>query len=440
MANNKQVFSKQTVLIALGSGLEYYDFILFGMLASTMAHVFFPDTNSAVALIKTYALFGLTYLIRPIGGVIFGHLGDKYGRKTCFNHSILLMAFATLGIGLMPSYSSIGSSATFGLLLLRCLQGLAQGAELPGAITLICEVNSSRQSTHSAVLFTFVGFGAALASLMVYGLTHFFSAQQLFHYAWRIPFILGGLIAFAAAYCRRNSMESPLFDVANQEKTPLLTLLKSYPVALITGVALMFFPSVLIVFKVSFPVLFANYYHYSASQVYLALTYSLLFASFYQIVAGILADNFGQRRLYLIISCVAFFMLPGLFHFIERHSFIHLVLGLCLLQVIVSMLIASYLPLLANSFPTSVRYSGIAIIYNMTYSLAALSPMIVSYALNNGWSLDGVFTVIACLTIPGMLVVLWQFITKPNPTTNKLPIASKLVVNTKLAGFSKEDL
>src|SRR5438105_6175368 len=118
-------FKKITFLTSIGTALEYYDFVIYAFLASILSKIFFPQDLSGVALIETFAIFAVGYLIRPLGGIIFGHLGDKYGRKKAFTTAILLMAIATLGIGLLPSYQQIGILAPLLLLLLRLIQGFA---------------------------------------------------------------------------------------------------------------------------------------------------------------------------------------------------------------------------------------------------------------------------------------------------------------------------
>ena len=391
--------------MGIGSCLEYYDFILYGMLANYLSKVFFPVENASLALMKTFSIFAIAYFIRPLGGILFGHLGDKKGRKSSFNYSILLMAVATLSIGLLPSYSQAGMPAALALLVCRLLQGIAQGAELPGAITLICESNHSRRGLHSGLLFGFVGFGAGLASLVVFLLTAFFTQQQIIAYAWRFPFLLGATIAIIAAYLRRHSHESPLFTPEEQEHLPVATVLLHYPRPLLKAMALILLPAVLIIFKLYFPQLYGQHYTHSQQDIYLSITVSLIFAGFYQVVAGSLSDYFGQRPLYITASIASALSLPFLFSWMGTQGFNALLIGMIAYQIVLSTLVACYVPLLALSFPTSVRYTGVAIAYNCTYSIAALWPIFVGYVLEQGATVNSIYWMISLLALPGIIAL-----------------------------------
>ena len=137
----------------LGGLLEFYDFIIYALLAPTLAALFFPAQDHLTALLATFATFSVGYLARPIGGVIFAHFGDKYGRKNTFMVTIVLMACSTFAIGLLPSYQSIGVTATILLVLLRVLQGFSVGGEIPGAITYISESIPTKRNLSTAIIF-----------------------------------------------------------------------------------------------------------------------------------------------------------------------------------------------------------------------------------------------------------------------------------------------
>ena len=171
---------KLITLSALGSGLEYYDFVIYVMLTPYISRVFFPADDHAAAVIATLGIFAVGYVARPFGGIVFGHLGDRYGRKQSFTISIMLMAFATLLIGLLPGHFSWGITSSLLLLGCRIAQGIAQGAEIPGAITFLTEhAPAHSRGLWAGLLFSGIGIGAALAALVSSVLTSYLHQYQM---------------------------------------------------------------------------------------------------------------------------------------------------------------------------------------------------------------------------------------------------------------------
>ena len=390
---------KNTVMISLGSGFEYYDFIIYGMMANYLSHAFFDQSTQSLALVKTFTLFAIAYFVRPLGGMVFGHFGDKKGRKTSFNWSIGLMALATVSIGFLPSYEKAGSIGAYCLLVLRIIQGVAQGAELPGAITLICESTHKRQGLYSALLFSFIGLGAALAAFVVYVLNVLLTQDQMQDFGWRIPFILGALLALIAIWCRKNASESQAFKNAPKLNFPLKALITN-PMQIVNAIGVTMLAAVLIVFKLYFPKLFNQYYHYQMKDIYLTLSISLVFSSIIHPVIGFLSDYVKREALLYISGLVIAFIMPLLFAFVAKTSFGHLLTFMLLYQVMISLLVVCYPPLLASAFETSVRYTGVALCYNLSYSLASLSPVLTDTILN-----QGVNPVVIYLSLSGFALV-----------------------------------
>ncbi|HET6195259.1 MAG TPA: MFS transporter, partial [Acetobacteraceae bacterium] len=201
-------------LAALGGALEYYDFIIFVFLAAPIGRIFFPpETPDWLRLLQTWGLFAAGYLARPLGGVIMAHFGDRDGRKRMFMLSVLLMAVPTLLIGLLPTYADIGYAAPLALLLLRLLQGAAVGGEVPGAWTFVSEhVPPRRVGFACGTLTAGLTVGILLGSLIAGVLNKVYSATELQAWAWRIPFLIGGVFGFFAVFLRRLLAETPVFE------------------------------------------------------------------------------------------------------------------------------------------------------------------------------------------------------------------------------------
>ena len=204
---------KTLSLSALGGSLEFYDFVIFVYFANVVGGLFFPaDMPEWMRQVQTYGIFAAGYLARPLGGIIMAHFGDLLGRKRMFMLSIFLMAVPTLAIGLMPTYEQIGLAAPLLLLLCRVLQGAAIGGEAPGAWVFVTEHVSKRHigfacGTLSAGLVA----GILIGSLVATAIHASYSATEVHAYAWRIPFLLGGLFGFITMYLRRWLHETPVF-------------------------------------------------------------------------------------------------------------------------------------------------------------------------------------------------------------------------------------
>jgi len=208
-------------LSALGGALEFYDFIIFVFFATVIGHLFFPpEMPDWLVMIQTFGIFAAGYLVRPLGGIILAHYGDRYGRKRVFAFSILLMALSTLGMALMPTYATIGVAAPILLIILRMLQGAAIGGEVPGAWTIVAEhVPFRRVGLACGFLTSGLSFGIMLGSLIAFAINSLFSAEDVAAYAWRIPFLLGGIFGLIAVYLRRWLEETPVFTEMKKSKS-----------------------------------------------------------------------------------------------------------------------------------------------------------------------------------------------------------------------------
>ena len=154
-------------LSSMGGALEFYDFVIYIFFAPIIGHVFFPKTDKFAALLAVYAIFAIGYFIRPLGGIVFSHFGDKHGRKKTFISSVIIMALSTGLIGLLPTRNEIGITATVMLVILRLLQGFSVGGEIPGAIVYTCEHVKLNRGLACGIIFAFFNIGILLASVLI---------------------------------------------------------------------------------------------------------------------------------------------------------------------------------------------------------------------------------------------------------------------------------
>ena len=205
---------KKVVLASsFGALLEWYDFYIYAALAVQLGHLFFPKGNETAAFLASLATFGAGFLIRPIGALFFGRLGDMVGRKKTFLVTIILMGVATVGVGLLPTYDQIGIAATYGLVLCRLLQGLALGGEVGGAVTYVAEHSPvNRRGAYTSSLQTTATLGLLSSIIVVFGLKLILSDAQFHDWGWRLPFVLSLLLLVVSVYFRAKLHESPTFQ------------------------------------------------------------------------------------------------------------------------------------------------------------------------------------------------------------------------------------
>ena len=237
--------TRTLVLSSFGGALEFYDFVIYVFYAKVLSNLFFPEGLSEFwAMLNTYGIFAAGYLFRPLGGIVMAHFGDLFGRKRLFALSILMMALPTLFLGLMPTFATIGYAAPVLLLILRIVQGVAIGGEIPAAWTFVSEhVPEKRIGMANGFLTSGLSLGILLGSLIALLMTKYFSNEAIQHGAWRIPFILGGVFGLLTLYLRSYLQETPVFQAMRQRKQlatelPLKTLLSQYKVEICLGMLL----------------------------------------------------------------------------------------------------------------------------------------------------------------------------------------------------------
>ena len=225
---------------SIGNLVEWYDWYAYAAFAIYFAPVFFPEGNSTVQLLNTAAIFAVGFLMRPIGGWLFGSIADKQGRKASMTLSVLLMSFGSMMIAFTPSYNSIGIAAPILLLLARLLQGLSVGGEYGTSATYLSEVASSdRRGFFSSFQYVTL-IGGQLFALGIQLLLQkvFLTPEELSAWGWRIPFVIGALLALVALYLRRNMHESVDLHDKKKERGSVMVLLKKHPQAVLTVVGL----------------------------------------------------------------------------------------------------------------------------------------------------------------------------------------------------------
>lgn len=365
-------------LTCFGAALEYYDFTIFALLAPFISQIFFPKTTPYLADIAAFTIFALGYFFRPLGGIIFGVIGDRFGRKTTFTISILLMAFATLSMGLMPTHEQIGITAPLLFTLLRIIQGVSYGAELPGSLTFLVEHSSTKLLyITTSIMVACITLGSASSAFVVFICNKVFSIAQMQVWGWRIPFLIGGSLAIIGFLIRKKTVETPYF--LNEGVKPsfaLTNLLRQNWSAVITGIGLILLPASCIIFYLSLPTFLQRAFHYQAGEIYLAMMVGNLWTIILLPCFGWLYDKCNKKVILGITTILYILCSYPLFHLLTYQTTIALYSFTMLYQTLLAALAAGYFTMLAANFPTSIRFTGTALCYNLALVAAATTPVI----------------------------------------------------------------
>ena len=298
----------------IGNFVEWFDYAVYGYLATTIAVVFFPESDKQTGLLLTFALFAISFLVRPLGGFVWGHIGDKIGRRTALSWSILIMSMATFCIALLPSYNTIGIWAPILLLVVRVVQGFSASGEYAGASAFLVEyAPANRRGLYAAVVPASTAAGLLLGSLIAALLTGLLNTEQLHSWGWRLPFILAAPMGLIGRYIRTKLEDTPAFrELAESDhvvKAPMKDLFVNYWKVLLIATGAVLLNAVGFYVILSYmPTYLSEEIGLDATKSYLATTIALLTYIGFILLTGMASDRFGRKRV-LITASVLFVLL-----------------------------------------------------------------------------------------------------------------------------------
>ena len=365
------------ILSSLGGALEFYDFVIYSMFAAYIGATFFPATDPFESQIRSFSVFAVGYLARPLGGIIFSHFGDRYGRRRVFIVSMLSMSLATIGMGLLPGQTTLGPMAAVLMVALRLIQGFSLGGELPGAITFVVE-NAPRNAGFAAgFIFFCVNSGVALASALSLVVHEVLAEPQIAAWGWRIGFLFGGLLGLVSFWLRLSLHETPEFQLLRNTapKVPFVELFRSHPAQVLTGISAMVatagFNGLLFAMPAYLPIAMG----YTSIEAIRAQNVCLVILSFGLLTAAWLGDRIPRRRILCVGSLTLSLLSIPFFNAAASHS-----VGLLLLfagaGVAASMVNGPMCGIAADLYPTRIRFSGVAISFNLAFSIfSGIAPL-----------------------------------------------------------------
>jgi len=378
------------VIIAslIGTSLEWYDFFIYGTAAALVFNkLFFPSFEPLVGTLLAFATFAVGFIARPVGGVIFGHYGDKLGRKNILVVTLLLMGIATFAIGLLPTHATIGVWAPILLVVLRFIQGLGLGGEWGGAVLMTLESgHATRRGLNASWPQVGVPIGLLLSNGVLSLMGRVTSESAFLSWGWRVPFLLSGLLVVVGLWIRLRIAESPLFREVEAKdtraKAPIIDVLRHYPKQVLlaigarVGVDVAFYTFVLFVTT------------YITTFLHLPKSYALnavLIAAGCQVILipwfGRLSDRFGRRPVYLFGAVGAAIWVFVFFALLDTGNFPLIVLAVVVALIFHAAMYGPQAAFIAEMFPTKIRYTGASMGYQLAGIFGGALAPIISVAL-----------------------------------------------------------
>lgn len=397
MASDKRDLRKVIAASMIGTTIEWYDFFLYGSAAALVFNkLFFPKSDPLTGAMLAFATYALGFAARPLGGLVFGHYGDRIGRKRLLMLSLMMMGGATVLIGCLPTYGQIGMLAPILLVVLRLVQGFAVGGEWGGAVLIVAEHGSdARRGFFTSWPQAGVAAGNVVATAVLVVMTALQSEADFLAWGWRVPFLLSVVLIGVGYWVRSTVAESPLFEEARAEKAasaPVMEAIRSRPKALVTGAGLRIAENICYYVITTFSIVYVTDKVGLTRQTALN---AILIGSIVQFCAiplfAMLSDRIGRRPVYAFGAALTGVWAFAFFKLLDTGA-----TPLVVLAIVVGLLghAAMYGPqaaFLAEMYPTRYRYSGVSLAYQLTSIVAgSLAPIIALQILKSTGSSLGV--------------------------------------------------
>ena len=369
----------------VGEIMEWFDFTVYGFFAIVIAANFFPSENHFVSLIATFAAFSIGFLMRPLGGLFFGYIGDKIGRKKVLTTSIYMMAIPSLIIAITPTFATIGILAPIILILMRMLQGLSVGGEHTGSVIYLTELSSRDERAVSAAI-PFIGtvLGVLLGSLVGVSIFSIYSHAEIIEWAWRIPFFMGVGVAIAGVAIRKYLPDSNIPESEEKEVIPIIEVFKHHKIPFFQ----VFFLN--LTFAVGFytvfiynPIWMQHFLNVSKSYSLEINSISLLLTIAAILVSSHYSNKFGRKAMLLIASAgLTLFSYP-LYELMLSDFTLHVFFGQGILAIFIGLFMGAIGVVMVELFKKSIRMSAVGVAFNLSFAIfGGTAPMIATWLIH----------------------------------------------------------
>ncbi|MGW4436903.1 MFS transporter [Streptomyces sp. NPDC004596] len=378
---------------ALGNCMEWFDFGVYSYLAATIGKVFFPGASPAAQVISSFATFAAAFVVRPLGGLVFGPLGDRIGRQKVLATTMIMMAVGTFAIGIIPGYATIGIAAPVLLLLARMVQGFSTGGEYGGATTFVAEYSPDRRRGFLSSWLDFGTFvGYALGSALVTALNLMLTDAQMLSWGWRVPFLIAGPLGVIGLYMRLKLEESPAFQQQLDEHEKSLAqesaggefkeIVKKHWPALLICMGLVLLYNVTNYMVTGYlPTYQTETLHRSSGSADVLVLIGMVWIVLLITFLGRLSDRVGRRPLYAVAAAAMIVLAVPAFLLIKAAGTWQPILGVLLLSTLLACFAAPSAATLPALFPTAVRYAAMGIGFNFAVAAFGGTTPLVTAAL-----------------------------------------------------------
>ncbi|GEK01808.1 MULTISPECIES: MFS transporter [unclassified Streptomyces] len=406
LRRNRRAFRKDDVQIveppllrravgasALGNCMEWFDFGVYSYLAATIGKVFFPGASPAAQVISSFATFAAAFVVRPLGGLVFGPLGDRIGRQKVLATTMIMMAVGTFAIGIIPGYATIGIAAPVLLLLARMVQGFSTGGEYGGATTFVAEYSPDRRRGFLSSWLDFGTFvGYALGSALVTALNLMLTDAQMLSWGWRVPFLIAGPLGVIGLYMRLKLEESPAFQQQLDEHEKSLAqesaggefkeiVRKHWPALLICMGLVLLYNVTNYMVTGYLPTYQTETLHRSSGSADVLVLIGMVWIVLLITFLGRLSDRVGRRPLYGVAAAAMIVLAVPAFLLIKAAGTWQPILGVLLLSTLLACFAAPSAATLPALFPTAVRYAAMGIGFNFAVAAFGGTTPLVTAAL-----------------------------------------------------------
>ncbi|MEV1242922.1 MFS transporter [Nonomuraea sp. NPDC050022] len=352
----------------VGNALEWFDLAVYAMMAAYIGKVFFPDDAPGVQLVQAYAVFGVTYLIRPLGGLFIGAYADRHGRKKALMLTIWMMVLGTLLIAVLPGYATLGFVAPLGIVVARLIQGFAAGGEFGAATSFLVEQDDSRKGFLGSFQFASQGLSTLMAAGFAAGLTAVLSNEQMTAWGWRVPFVFGLLVGPVGLYIRRYIEESPAITLperAEKRPSPIRSVFRHHwGGLLIAGGALVISTALNFILQYM-PTFGIEELGLNDSLSFVSLLITGVILTVATPVVGLLADRFGRLKIMIPAAVLIGASVVPLFVWLTAApSFLTLTLCMTILGLLKAAYFGALPSVMADAFPVDARATGLSFSYN----------------------------------------------------------------------------